>query len=586
MFARMRIATRINVTVVLAAAGILAAMAISLWVLRAQMLEDRRTQLRNILDATLSVATAAAAAAGGFESQAGRAAFSEALNSTRFGSKAEVNFVFAYDRNGVALSHLNPRYVGMNRLDEVYSNGEKMVRKFKEAAEGPSGTGFFEYPSPKGAGGAVVPKLALIQNVPGLGFGGVGIYIDDVDAVFMRRLLMLAGVVGAVLLAIAVTNSYIGRSISVPLASLSEKLLRVAKGDLDSPVADESDTSEVGEIARAAEVLRQNTIERNALQARVGAGQQRQHERELAFERHAKQFQAAVTSAVGSLRSHVQQLRTSAESLADSAERATFQAAQGANVSTTAADNSNAVAAATEQLSCSIREISGQAQRTNAVVEAAGEEASRTNADVASLASAAEQIGSIVAVIRGIADQTNLLALNATIEAARAQVGPGLRGGRRRGEGAVGADRQGDRRDRRSDPRHPKLHGDSGERHSIGGGQGRGDPGLYQRDCGGRGGADRGGPGDREQCRAGGRGQREDIHLHERCFGSRWADQAGSSVRVARLVAAFGRVLAAFGGRRAVHRRDPWRTGGPRLRPAGMAKAPAQESREEFLAAA
>ncbi len=420
MFARMRIATRINLTVVLAAAGIIAAMAISLWVLRAQMLEDRRTQLRNILDATLSVATAAAAAAGGFENQAGRAAFSEALNSTRFGSKAEVNFVFAYDRNGVTLSHLNPRYVGVNRLDEVYSNGEKMVRKFKEAAEGPSGAGFFEYPSPKGAGGPVVPKLALVQNVPGLGFAGVGIYIDDVDAVFMRRLLMLAGIVGAVLLVIAVTNYFIGRSISVPLSSLSEKLLRLAKGDLDSPVADESDTSEVGEIARAAEVLRQNTIERNALQARVSAGQQRQHERELAFERHAKRFQAVVTSAVGSLRSHVQQLRTSAESLADSAERVTFQAAQGANVSTAAADNSNAVAAATEQLSCSIREISGQAQRTNAVVEAAGEEASRTNADVASLASAAEQIGSIVAVIRGIADQTNLLALNATIEAARA----------------------------------------------------------------------------------------------------------------------------------------------------------------------
>ena len=418
MFARMKIATRLNLTVVLAAAGILAAMAISLWVLRAQMLEDRRTELRNILDATLSVATAAAVAGGGFENQAGRTAFSEVLNSTRFGSKAEVNFVFAYDRNGVTLSHLNPRYVGRNRLDEVYSNGEKMVRKFKEAAEGPSAA--FQYPSPKGAGGPVVPKLTLIQNIPGLGFAGVGIYIDDVDAVFMRRLLMLAGVVGAVLLAIAVTNYFIGRSISVPLSSLSEKLLRVAKGDLDSPLADESDTSEVGEIARAAEVLRQNTIERNALQARVGAGQQRQHERELAFERHAKQFQAAVTSAVGSLRSHVQQLRTSAESLADSAERATFQAAQGANVSTAAADNSNAVAAATEQLSCSIREISGQAQRTNAVVEAAGEEASRTNADVASLASAAEQIGSIVAVIRGIADQTNLLALNATIEAARA----------------------------------------------------------------------------------------------------------------------------------------------------------------------
>ena len=116
----------------------------------------------------------------------------------------------------------------------------------------------------------------------------------------------------------------------------------------------------------------------------------------------------------------MQELRGSAHALSEAAETVIFEAASAANVSVSAADNSNAVAAATEELSCSIKEISEQAHRTNAVVEAAGSEASRTNADVTKLASAADEIGSIVAVIRGIADQTNLLALNATIEAARA----------------------------------------------------------------------------------------------------------------------------------------------------------------------
>ena len=420
MFARMKIATRINLTVVLAAAGILAAMLIGLWMLRAQMLEDRRTQLRYILDSTLSVALAAAQAAGGIETGPGRQAFTKSLNAARFGSAAEVNFVFAYDYDGVTLSHLNPSYVGQNRLDEVYANGERMVRKFREAAQGPSGTGFFEYPSPKGAGGPIIPKLGLVQNVSGLGFAGVGIYIDDVDAVYMHRLLMLGGFVAVVLLAIAAANYFIGRSISAPLSKLTEKLLRLANGDLDYSVADEGDASELGEIARAAEVLRQNTIERNELQARVDAGREYRQQRELSFQKHARQFEASVAKAVGTLRSEVQELRQSAESLVDSAEKVTFHAAQGANVSTSASDSSNAVAAATEELSCSIREISGQAHRTNAVVEAAGVEAERTNADVVGLAAAAEQIGSIVAVIRGIADQTNLLALNATIEAARA----------------------------------------------------------------------------------------------------------------------------------------------------------------------
>ena len=149
MFARMNIATRVNVTVVLAAAGILAAMAISLWVLRAQMLEDRRTLLHNVLDATLSSATAAAKSAGGFETPAGRLAFTSALSTSRFGSESEVNFVFAYDHNGVTITHLNPKYVGVNRLDTPYENGLPMVRKFREAAESPSGARFSNIRAPR-----------------------------------------------------------------------------------------------------------------------------------------------------------------------------------------------------------------------------------------------------------------------------------------------------------------------------------------------------------------------------------------------------------------------------------------------------
>jgi methyl-accepting chemotaxis protein len=420
MFARMTIAARINMTVLLAAAGILAAMAISLWSLRGQMLEDRHTQLRYILDSTLSGAKAAGQAAGGLEAPAGRAAFNAVLGAARFGSESEMNFLFAYDYSGVTLAHLNPKYVGQNRLDTPYENGVPMVRKFLEAAQSPSGTAFFEYPSPKGPGGPNTPKLALVQNVPGLGVAGIGIYIDDIDIVFRHRLLMLGVFVGAVLLLIAATNYFIGRSISLPLGALAAALHRLAQGDLSTPVAKTSEGSEIGAIAHAAEVLRLSAIERNSLQEHIAAEQQRGAERELSFQAHVGSFRDSVTSIAGALRAQAGQLRDSAQSLSESAEKVTFEAAEGAQVSTDAADNSNAVAAATEQLSDSIREIAGQAHRTNTVVEMAGAQAARTNTDVANLASAAEEIGSIVEVIRGIAGQTNLLALNATIEAARA----------------------------------------------------------------------------------------------------------------------------------------------------------------------
>ena len=87
MLSRTKIATRLNITVVLAAAGMLAAMAIGLWVLRVQMVEERRAQLRNIMDVTLSAAYATAQAEGGLETPAGRQAFTAALSSARFGNR-------------------------------------------------------------------------------------------------------------------------------------------------------------------------------------------------------------------------------------------------------------------------------------------------------------------------------------------------------------------------------------------------------------------------------------------------------------------------------------------------------------------
>jgi methyl-accepting chemotaxis protein len=78
------------------------------------------------------------------------------------------------------------------------------------------------------------------------------------------------------------------------------------------------------------------------------------------------------------------------------------------------------VAAASEQLSASIAEISRQIARTQQIISEALGESERSMQIVGGLADAAGKIGEVVKLIKDIADQTNLLALNATIEAARA----------------------------------------------------------------------------------------------------------------------------------------------------------------------
>ncbi|MDR3374945.1 MAG: methyl-accepting chemotaxis protein, partial [Ancalomicrobiaceae bacterium] len=78
------------------------------------------------------------------------------------------------------------------------------------------------------------------------------------------------------------------------------------------------------------------------------------------------------------------------------------------------------VAASSEEMAASVREITGQVGHSAKVADTAFTEAEASNARIGALASAAAAIGDVINLIKGIADQTNLLALNATIEAARA----------------------------------------------------------------------------------------------------------------------------------------------------------------------
>ncbi len=212
---------------------------------------------------------------------------------------------------------------------------------------------------------------------------------------------------------------FVRRNIALRLRSLSGAIRSIANGNLTTAVPSDGH-DELADIGAAVDTFKANALRLRELEKEQNKAIARKEARQAHLENLIERFQKTITAVVTTMGEEVDQLRVSAETLSEAAETATFEAASAANVSAKAADNSNSVATAIDELSCSIMEVSDQTHRTNTVVEAATHAASRTNADVASLASAAEEIGSIVAVIRGIADQTNLLALNATIEAARA----------------------------------------------------------------------------------------------------------------------------------------------------------------------
>jgi methyl-accepting chemotaxis protein len=143
----------------------------------------------------------------------------------------------------------------------------------------------------------------------------------------------------------------------------------------------------------------------------------------LADDRIAKialEFEGSVGRLISLVTAGCSTLQSTAHSMSQTAIETKEQATKVTSAAGEASTGLHTVAAAAEELTASISEISRQVSQSAAVTAKAVDDSRRTDEAVKKLADGATKIGQIVELIGGIAAQTNLLALNATIEAARA----------------------------------------------------------------------------------------------------------------------------------------------------------------------
>jgi methyl-accepting chemotaxis protein len=143
-------------------------------------------------------------------------------------------------------------------------------------------------------------------------------------------------------------------------------------------------------------------------------------DRRQTLDKLAVNFESAIGGVVDIVASAATELQAAAQSLQSATTRTSTQSGLVTEASREATTNVNAVAAAVEQLTNSIREISERVSDSARIATEATEGINAAGEKMQQLSTASQQIGAIVDLITSIAGQTNLLALNATIEAARA----------------------------------------------------------------------------------------------------------------------------------------------------------------------
>ncbi|QQP93987.1 cache domain-containing protein (plasmid) [Skermanella sp. TT6] len=416
---RLSIAHRLYLLIAVALLGVVGFALAELAQIRSELTRASHARLRSLGETALAVAAHyhALSIAGTLPEAEAKAAAAAAVGAMRYSGS---EYFWINDITPVMVMHpTRPELNGKNLSELKDPTGKRLFVEFVDTARR-QGSGIVEYQWPKPGSDTPVGKASFVARfAPWDWVIGTGVYTDDLAVQFRTeaiRMLSIAAVVVALIAAIALL---IGRGVR-PLGAMTAAMRRLAEGDTAITIPAQGQRDEIGAMAAAVAVFRDNALSRARLEAEQAAGQAVRERRTAAMEELIRTFDRTVGGVLGGVASAASELGGTAESMASLAEQTNRQAALSAATAEQTSANVQTVAAATEEMAASSQEIGRQVGRSTGIAEQATLEAQAATASVRGLADATGRISEVVGLIQSIASQTNLLALNATIEAARA----------------------------------------------------------------------------------------------------------------------------------------------------------------------
>ncbi len=388
--------------IVLGGIGVVVAVGAALREERDVLLEDRKVKTQQVVEATMGVLTY-------FDGQvqAGKLTRDEAqrqaaalIKGVRYGGK---EYFWINDLDQKVIMHpIKPEWDGTLRDDIKDPDGIYTYREFARIAKAQGG-GFVAYRWTRPGESEPVRKISYVKLFEPWGWVlGSGIYIDDVDAIFMQSIKRVGLWMVAITIVLGGLLVFLSRSIARPMQALS------AFGTTMGEVQQTGDLSRRMPVSGRDEIARVMTAFNDLMES---------FETSIRAVRHqltqVTEATRATLDCTGRIKSSSEQQSEEAAGTAAAVEEMTVSVAQ-------IADNTREA----ETTASMAGELAGQGQGTVEDVVAGMNRIARTvsqsASSIESLGNRSKEITSIVQVIKDIADQTNLLALNAAIEAARA----------------------------------------------------------------------------------------------------------------------------------------------------------------------
>ena len=322
----------------------------------------------------------------------------EAVKALRYDGS---NYFWIQDQTPSMVMHpIKPALDGQDLRTFKDGNGKAFFIELAQKVKS-KGEGFVDYVWPLPGEESPTDKISYVKEFKPWGWTvGSGIYLTNLEKEFahLRNVIAVFCLVSIVLVVVLVY--VIGGSIVKPVQEVSERMKDISQGE--------------GDLTRSLPETGQDEVTRLA--------------------RYFNEYTKKMRHSLLGIRENINSLTQQAELVETSSKNSNAQAQ-------TQNENMLQVAAAMEEMTTQINEVSnnadsaekstssarGNVQNGASVVDSTVNDIRSLTSDIESVSSAVtelaaqtESIGAVLDVIRGIAEQTNLLALNAAIEAARA----------------------------------------------------------------------------------------------------------------------------------------------------------------------
>ena len=279
-----------------------------------------------------------------------------------------------------------------------------------------------------------VPTRDSAGNISGLIFAGIS-NAEASQQTYMTILMSSLVSIGVIIVCVMVMTPYLKRTVSAPLAEITQVASRLEKGDLGLASGQEISISvhsndEVGDLAQifreTIQRLRSYIGEISSVLDAIASGDltnsvQQEYVGDFAsIKQSLNGIETKLNDTMSQIKVSAEQVSAGSDQVSNSAQSLAQGATQQASSVEELAATVNEIAANAKKTAQATREAGQFVEQAGAQLNISMEYVSQLNTAMEKISNSSEEISKIIAAIENIAFQTNILALNAAVEAARA----------------------------------------------------------------------------------------------------------------------------------------------------------------------